>query len=154
MSDVRRQETPAAAQQGASRAKQSRSAQDRPRSAAEWVSLAAVLLILGAVVGYLVLQTVRRSDDTARFEVEIRQGEITQHGNRFYVPLTIRNAGTATGEEVVIHAELKQDGETVEEAELTFGFVAGGEEMEGVAVFTEDPRSAELEAYVVGFLKP
>ena len=154
MSDVGRPEAPAAARQGASSAGQSRSAQDRPRSAAEWVTLATVLLILGAIVGYLVLQTVRRTDDTAHFEVEIRQGEIEQHGDRFYVPLTIRNAGAATGEEVVVHAELKQGGETVEETELTFGFIAGGEEMEGVVIFAEDPRSAELEAYIVGYLKP
>ncbi|CAA9217868.1 MAG: hypothetical protein AVDCRST_MAG26-397 [uncultured Chloroflexia bacterium] len=154
MSDVRRQEAPTSAQQGASRAEPSQSAQDSPRSAAEWVTLAAVLLILGVVVGYLVLQTVRRTDDTAHFEVEIRQGEIEQHGDRFYVPLTIRNAGAATGEEVVVHAELKRGSETVEETELTFGFIAGGEEMEGVVIFAEDPRSAELEAYVVGYLKP
>ena len=128
--------------------------QAHPRSAAEWVTLAAVLLILGTVVGYLLMQTLQTTADSARFTVEVRSAAIEQQGDRFYVPLILRNIGSSTAEEVVVRAELKQGDETLEETELTFSFVAGGEEMEGVAVFSEDPRGGQLEAFVVSYLKP
>ena len=132
-----------------------REASDRPRrSVAEWTTLIAVLLILGAVVGSLVWYAVRPGEDKATFEVEVEQAAIEERGDHFYVPLRVRNTGDATAEEVVVRAAIMRGDEAIEETELTFGFVAGGEETEGVAVFAEDPREAEVEARVVSYLQP
>ena len=126
----------------------------RKRSTAEWTTLVAVLLILGAVVGSLIWYAVRPGEREATFDVAIEQAAIEERGGLFYVPLRLHNTGAATAEEVVVRAAIMQGDEAIEETELTFGFVAGGEEAEGVAVFTKDPRQAEIEARVVSYLKP
>ena len=125
---------------------------ERPeRSTAEWTTLAVILLILGALVGALAWYTIQPNEDIA-FEIQVEQVE--QRDGRFYVPLQVRNTGKATAEDVMVHAEIMRGDETIEETELTFRFVAGGEAAEGVAVFGEDPAQGDLEIRVSSYLKP
>jgi uncharacterized protein (TIGR02588 family) len=49
---------------------------------------------------------------------------------------------------------LMEQDEPVEEVELTFRFVAGGEQAEGVAAFQQDPRSGTIETGVASYLQP
>lgn len=124
----------------------------RPRrSTAERTTLVAILLILGALVGTLAWYALQPGE-TVAFEVEAEPAE--QRNGRFYVPLQVRNVGKATAEDVIVRAEIRRDGESIEEAELTFRFVAGGEAAEGVAVFAEDPAQGELDVGVASYLKP
>ena len=124
------------------------------RSPAEWTTLTIVLLLLAAVVGALLWFAVRPGEDTATFDVEVEASAIEQREGHFYVPLRVRNTGKATAEDVIVRAAIIEGGEAIEETELTFRFVAGGEEAEGVAVFTKDPRRATLEVRVASYLRP
>ncbi len=124
----------------------------RPRrSTAERTTLVAILLILGALVGILAWYALQPGEDVA-FEVQVEPAQ--QRNGRFYVPLQVRNIGKATAEDVIVRAEIRRDGATIEEAELTFRFVAGGEAAEGVAVFAENPAQGELDVGVASYLKP
>lgn len=124
----------------------------RPRrSTAEWTTLGAILLILGALVGTLAWYALQPGGDVA-FEVQAQPAE--QRNGRFYVPLQVRNVGKATAEDVIVHAAIMRGEETIEEAEITFRFVAGGEAAEGVAVFAQDPAQGELDVGVASYLKP
>jgi uncharacterized protein (TIGR02588 family) len=125
----------------------------RRRSLAEQTTLGVVLLILGALVGMLVWYTIQPTTE-ATFKVTVETSMISQREGRFYVPLRVLNTGHATAEDVVVRAELQRDGQTVEEVEMTIIFLAGGEEAEGVAVFTEDPRAGTIEAGATSHLVP
>ena len=124
------------------------------RSAAEWITFGIVLLILAGIVGSLLWYALRPGTDVASFEVQVDQAATEEREDRFYVPLHIRNTGTATAEDVIVRAAIMQGDEAVEEVELTFRFVAGGEEADGVAVFEQDPRGATVEASVTSYLQP
>src|SRR5687768_10970773 len=69
-------------------------------TAAEWVTLAissAILIGLIALTTYFYLIA---STDPVMVEVEPRPAEVYQSGDRFYLPITVRNRGGETGEEV------------------------------------------------------
>ncbi len=124
------------------------------RTAAEWTTLAIVLLILAGLIGSLLWYALRPADEVTSFEVQVEQAAVEERAGRFYVPLRVRNAGAATAEDVIILVQLIRGEETIEEAELTFRFVSGGEEADGVAVFMEDPRAGTLQAGVTSYLIP
>ncbi len=125
----------------------------RPRSPAELVSLSIVLLLLGGIVGLLLWYAVQPTTE-ARFEVTVETAAIAERQGHYYVPLRVLNTGDATAEDVMVRAALLRDEQIVDEVELTFVFMAGGEEAKGVAVFDEDPRNGTIEAGVTSHLIP
>lgn len=124
------------------------------RTPAEWTTLAIVLLILAGLIGSLLWNARQPANAVTSFEVQVEQAAIEERAGRFYVPLRVRNAGAATAEDVIVLVELSRGEETIEQAELTFRFVSGGEEANGVAVFIEDPRASTLQAGVTSYLIP
>jgi uncharacterized protein (TIGR02588 family) len=125
----------------------------RDRSPAEWTTLAIVLLILSMLVGLLLWYAVQPTDDAA-FEVTVVTSEISEHEGHFYVPLRVLNTGDVTAEDVTVRSALVRDGQTVAEVEMTFRFLAGGEEAEGMAIFDQDPRNETIEAGVTSHRIP
>ena len=125
----------------------------RPRSPAEWATLGVVLLLLGAIIGLLLWYAVQPTTE-ARFEVTVETAAIAEQQGHYYVPLRVLNTGDATAEDVMVRAALLRDEQVVEDVELTFAFLAGGEEADGVAVFDEDPRDGMIEAGVTSHLIP
>ena len=61
---------------------------------------------------------------------------------------------TMPGNGSLTTAEIRCGEAIIEESELTFRFVAGGEAADGVAVFGEDPAQGELEVGVSSYLNP
>src|SRR5215208_5857044 len=64
-----------------------------PRSAAEWITLAISSLIVLGLIGVTTYFYLTGSTVPATVEVEPRLDETYQAGGRFYLPVTIRNAG-------------------------------------------------------------
>jgi uncharacterized protein (TIGR02588 family) len=124
-----------------------------PRTPAEWTTLGVVLLILAALIGPLIWYAIQPTDEAA-FKVTVETSATAAREGRFYVPLRVLNSGDTTAEDVIVRATLLQDDQTSEEVEMTFTFLAGGEEAEAVAVFTKDPRRGTLEAGVTSYLIP
>jgi uncharacterized protein (TIGR02588 family) len=125
----------------------------RPRTPAEWTTLGVVLLILAALIAPLIWYALQPTEEAA-FKVNVETSAIAEREGRFYVPLQVLNTGDATAEDVIVRATLLQDDQTAEEVEMTITFLAGGEETEAVAVFTEDPSTGTLEAGVTRYLIP
>lgn len=125
----------------------------RPRTVAEWTTLAVVLLILAALVSPLIWYAIQPTDQAA-FRVTVETSTISEREGRFYVPLRVLNTGDATAEDVMIRAELLHDDQVSEEVEMTITFLAGGEEVETVAIFSEDPRTGTIKAGVTSYLIP
>lgn len=112
-----------------------------------------MLLIISALVGVLVWRALMGGDD-AIFTVTIDHAAIEQRGDTFQVPFEVLNEGHAPAEDVLVRVAVLRGDATIEETELTFHFVGGGETADGVALFADDPRTNTLEAYVTSFLVP
>ena len=125
----------------------------KQRSPAEWTTLIAMLLIIGALVGVLVWRALTGGEDAA-FIVTIDYAAIEQRGDTFQVPFEVLNEGHAPAEDVLVHVAVLQGDTTLEETELTFHILGGGETANGVALFADDPRTNTLEAYVTSYLVP
>jgi uncharacterized protein (TIGR02588 family) len=126
---------------------------DKQRSPAEWTTLIVMLLIISTLVGVLVWRAFTGGDD-ATFTVTIDHAAIDQRGDTFQVPIEVFNEGHAPAEDVLVHVALLRGDATIEETELTFHFLGGGETADGVALFVDDPRANTLEAHVTSFLVP
>jgi len=124
------------------------------RTTAEWVTLAISTLIVLGLIGLTTYFYVTAQNTPAAVEVEPRLSETYQAGSRFYLPLTIRNTGGETGEEVRIRVSVTDPSGRQEAAEVMVTFLAGGGSSKAVAAFGSDPRQGRIEAVVVSYLEP
>ena len=119
----------------------------------EWVVFFISLLLLCGVLGYLVYDALTIGSQPPTIELEL--GEVTVHGEQYMLPVTIRNVGDRTAEDVIVEVVLLSDTEELEAAELTAAFVARDSTASGWAAFTIDPGTAtSIEARVLGFQQP
>lgn len=124
------------------------------RSLAEWVTFgisASIVLALVALVTYFHLTT---PATPAAIEVETRLDETYQSGSRYYLPITVRNTGGSTGEDVRVRATLTDGGARSESSEVLIPFLAGGGSNRAVVAFGGDPRQGQISAVVVSYLEP
>jgi uncharacterized protein (TIGR02588 family) len=124
------------------------------RTTAEWVTLAVSSLIVLSLIGLTTYFYLTGSSAPAAVEVEPHLAETYQAGSRFYLPLTIRNTGGETGEEVRVRVSVTDRSGRQEAAEVMVTFLAGGGSSKAVAAFGSDPRQGQVEAVVVSYLEP
>lgn len=125
---------------------------ERPaRSAAEWVTFAVSVVILLALVG--LIATKAGEPDRPALPRVVETGPVERHGDRFLVPVKVRNEGGATAETVQVVAELTV-GPDVVEADQSVEFLAPDETAEVAFVFEEDPATGRLDVRVAGFTVP
>jgi uncharacterized protein (TIGR02588 family) len=122
-----------------------------PRTPAEWVTFAVSVAILLVVVGLITTQA--NGSDRPALPRVTKTGPVEQRGDRYLVPVEIRNDGGATAEAVQVTAELTV-GEEVVEADQTVEFLAQEETAEVVFVFDQDPGSGQLDVRVTGYTVP
>jgi uncharacterized protein (TIGR02588 family) len=122
-----------------------------PRTTAEWVTFAVSVGILLVVVGLIATQAT--GSDRPALPRVAKTGPVEHRGDRFLVPVEIRNDGGATAEAVQVTAELTV-GDEVVEADQTVEFLAQEEKAEVVFVFDRDPAAGQLDVRVTGFTVP
>lgn len=119
----------------------------------EWGVFLVSLVLLSGVVGYLVYDAVTIGSQPPTIQVEL--GEVIVRGEQYMLPVTVRNVGDRTAEDVIVEIALLSGAEELETAEFTAVFVARQSTANGWAVFTIDPATAdEIEARVLGFQQP
>jgi uncharacterized protein (TIGR02588 family) len=131
-----------------------RDAATGPHSAAEWITLAFSSLIVLGLIGLTSYFYLTASDAPAAAEVELHLAATYQAGSRYYLPVTVRNTGGETGEDVRVRVSLTDPSGRTEAAEIAIQFLAGGGSGRAVAAFGSDPRRGQLEAAVVSYLVP
>lgn len=124
------------------------------RTRAEFITLAISIMLLVALVGGLVALELRRGDQPARVTVTPHFSKAKQHDEAWYLPVTIRNDGDRATDRLRIDLVRPVPGEDPEVAELEYAFVAGDEQVEGIAVFDEEPTSDTIEIDVVSVTEP
>lgn len=123
----------------------------QPRTHAEWVALIGSCVVLGTLVLLIVAQLLGSQDAPAPTVHAIGTSRLV--GDLHHVEVTVRNDGDKTAEAVQVVAELLIDGEATE-GDQVIDFLAGGEEVDLVFVFADDPDDGELTAEVAGFTIP
>lgn len=124
------------------------------RTVAEWTTLAISIAILLGIVGLITWLYQRGAEELPLIVAEAKLDRLRQEESGYYLPVEVVNEGDKTVEDVVIEAELDTGSGEPATAEIIVGFLAGGERVEGVFVFDEDPSSGELTVRAVSYLDP
>lgn len=120
------------------------------RSPAEWITLGfgiVVIAVLVALVTYL--HAVGGSNPPVIVATPLEM-EMRQDADLYYLPVSVRNDGNRTAEDVVILGELNHAGAT-ETGEFTLDVLAGGETRRGTLVFSGDPATGALTVRATSF---
>lgn len=126
----------------------------KSRSAAEWITLGISVLIVAGVVGLTTYFYLSSANGPAVLTVEPRAEETYDAGGRYYLPITVRNGGEATAEDVRVRISVADPSGRQESAEVLVQFLAGGGSSRAVASFGSDPRTGQVEAVAVSYLEP
>jgi uncharacterized protein (TIGR02588 family) len=102
-------------------------------------------LLLLCVAGFLVWEGTR-PQVPAEFAATL--GEVRESGDRFYLPLEIRNMGSESVQGLAVSLELRDGERVVERATATVDWLPEGSSRHVVLILDEDPRSFRR---VVGF---
>ena len=112
------------------------------------------VLLLAGLVGSLLVLDVTRGDERPRVDTELRFSSAYEHDGQWYLPVTITNAGDRATD--LLRVELVREtaqGEP-EISELEYAFVAGGEQVDGIAVFDEQPTEQSITVDVTTITEP
>lgn len=131
-----------------------RRSEDAP-SGAERVTLVISLALLVGLIAAIVWIDVRTGNARARISGELDVAHMYVHGDQWYVPVTIRNDGDRTAESLRVDVVRDTDDpQSPEVNDLTFDFVAGGEELDATVAFDERPTLEDLHLDVISVTDP
>ena len=132
----------------------SRRAGNKDATTAEHVTQAISALLLLMLLGGIAFLELRRGDEPARIVVTPDYAAAEQDEGAWYLPVTIRNVGDRATDVLRVDVVRPVEGEEPEVAEFDFAFVAGGEEVQAIAVFDEEPTADTIEVDVVSVTEP
>jgi uncharacterized protein (TIGR02588 family) len=99
--------------------------------------------VLG-LLGLLTYLSLREGKQPVRIEVQPQLDLVRAEGDRYYLPVEITNQGDETAAEVQVELSLSDSQGNQESSSFTVQFLAGKAAARGEAIFTVDPRQAEL----------
>jgi uncharacterized protein (TIGR02588 family) len=115
------------------------------RTAAEWVTLGVSALILLGIIGYLVYQAMRPAPPHVRVEARALVGRVERAGDRYVLPIELRNRGRRTVRQLRVEVRHGRQGEEPETTELDVDYLGGGSTHEAYVYLEEDPRGLKVE---------
>jgi uncharacterized protein (TIGR02588 family) len=124
------------------------------RTIAEWTTLAISTAILLTIVGAITWLSFRGPERLPVIIVEPNMEQVREDASGWYLPVLIRNEGDSAVEDAMVQAELDTGSGQPEIAEITIGFLDGGEEVAGTFVFREDPSRGELTTGATSYKEP
>jgi uncharacterized protein (TIGR02588 family) len=127
--------------------------QQQGRSVAEWVSFGISTAILLAVAGLILFWWLTAPKGPPIIRIS-PAGDIRQVEEQFYVPFEVKNTGGSAADAIQARAELRINGQVVEQATQSFSFLSRGETEKGAFVFTQDPREGKLTMSITSYKQP
>ena len=121
----------------------------KPRTIAEWTTLAVSLLITFALVGAALYEYVAQDEPAGTWiTVRVAVDQAERREDRYYVPFTVANAGAEPAENVTLVFEVKRGEEVLEESTTDIAFLPNSGSEEGELVTAFDPAQHEITARV------
>ena len=118
----------------------------------EWVTGLISLAAICAVIGWLVVDIWTSEDRQPELIARVVSTEKIASG--WQVVFELRNRATLAAAGVEVRAQLSEQARLVEEAEVTFDYVAAGSLARGAVIFANDPSRLTLTVRAVGFTEP
>jgi uncharacterized protein (TIGR02588 family) len=118
----------------------------------EWATGLVSLAAICAVIGWLVLDIWTTDDRQPDLVTRVVSTEKVASG--WQVVFELRNRATLAAAGVEVRAQLSEQARLVEEAEVTFDYVAAGSVARGAVIFENDPARLALTIRAVGFTEP
>jgi uncharacterized protein (TIGR02588 family) len=119
----------------------------------EWIVFAVSLALVAGIVGFLAWDAVQEEDSPAVLSVELGRPEPRGSGT-WAVPVTVRNRGDETAENVNVEVTLETPGAEPETADFEAAFVPRRSKSEGWVMFRNDPSRGKLSGRAVGYETP
>jgi uncharacterized protein (TIGR02588 family) len=121
------------------------SPRERTRSAAEWVTLALSVLVVGSLVVVALNEEARRQEEHgAALSVSFEDEAASIVGESFYIPYTVTNTGASAISSADIWIEVFDEETLVESSEITVEFLPLQGKQHGIYVSQRDPRTHQL----------
>lgn len=112
-------------------------------------------MVVAALVGAALFEHFARSEPAGtQVGVELAIDQAHRRGALYYVPYTVRNAGTAPAEAVVVVFEVRQGEEVVEESTAEIAFLPTSGSAAGELVTALDPATHQITARVATLQRP
>ncbi len=124
------------------------------RSVAEWITFAISAALILGVAGLVSYLYVSGGNRPPIIETETLVDELRLANDEYYLPIAITNVGDGTAEQVQVQVRLATSAGQPETAGFTIQFLAGGETVQGTAVFSANPLAGDLAVDVVSFQRP
>lgn len=119
----------------------------------EWSVFAASAVILIFTFGFLGYEAFVTDGKPTAIEIEL--GAPQSHDGYYAVPVTIKNAGSQSVEDVQVDITLIQDQQEVETASITMPMVPRESSREGHVAFSSNPSEAdEIQTRIVSYVIP
>ncbi len=119
----------------------------------EWSVFAVSGVVLIFIFGFLAYNAVTSEGDPPAVEVQL--GTPVAQGDSFLIPVTFKNRGGQSIEDVQIDVTLIRDGIEVESASITVPFLPRQSTREGWVHFSSDPAQADdIQTQIVSYLVP
>jgi uncharacterized protein (TIGR02588 family) len=118
----------------------------------EWATgiVCGVLVIL--MIGWVGKEAWRHTDAPPDLGINILKTEKTAGG--FRVEFEIRNRAMATAAAVTVHGAIVENGNAVEEGDVTFDYVPAESKSTGAMLFKTDPAGKTLSIVPTGYVDP
>lgn len=133
---------------------QTQHAHGTDRTIAEWTTLGISLTIVIGIVALVTWLHLTGNEHPATIVVEPLMEQVRVEESGYYLPVVVRNEGGATVEDVQIVAELDMGSGEPETADFVISFLSGGEQIDGVFVFQDDPAHGDLTTSAASFKVP
>lgn len=119
----------------------------------EWLVFCVGLTLILLVAAFLAYDAATIGNEPPIVHVEL--GATESRDGAYVIPVTVRNLGDHTAEEVAVEVTLLNGEEKVETAELTFAFLPRQSTRSGWVTFTTDPATVDqVEPHVLGYQDP
>ena len=119
----------------------------------EWAVFCVSLVVVAGTVGFLAWDAVRGEGSPPALSVELGRPE-PNGGGVWAVPVTVRNRGGETAEDVNVEVTLETPGAEPETAGFQAAFVPRQSKSDGWVTFRTDPSRGRLSGRAVGYEEP
>jgi len=118
----------------------------------EWVVVAFGFAAVLVTLGYLGWEAAQGNG--AKPDLRVELGRPAASSALFLVPVTVRNLGGGTAQDVRVTVLLERPGAEPEQVDLDIAYVPRGSHREGWAAFHTDPASGRLSGWAAAYATP